>query len=133
MSNQPPIFRILKYIMVDKKDWKELTEEEQNSFNNYMVNRFLSMNQDYVELVNIVQKNTWQMKAEHLYNLYKDIIPKGYVFSKYIKSTTKKEHNWEHIFAVMKYYEVSRREAKQYIELLSKKEVEKIVKQINGK
>ena len=130
MSN---IFNIVKRIQTTKDDWNDIPEAERATFNSYMCNKVLSMNQDYVELVNIVQKNTWQMKAEHLYNLYKDIIPKGYVFSKYIKSTTKKEHNWEHIFAVMKYYEVSRREAKQYIELLSKKEIEKIVKQINGK
>lgn len=130
MSN---IFNIVKRIQTTKDDWNTIPEAERATFNNYMCNKVLSMNQDYVELVNIVQKNTWQMKAEHLYNLYKDIIPKGYVFSKYIKSTTKKEHNWENIFAVMKYYEVSRREAKQYIELLSKKEIEKIVKQINGK
>ena len=43
-------------------------------WNNWMINRYLSMDQEYCEVVNIVQKNTWQMKGEYLYNLYKDLI-----------------------------------------------------------
>ena len=56
-------------------------------WNNWMINRFLSMDPDYCEVVNVVQKNTWQMKGEYLYNLYKDLIPKQYKYLKYIKST----------------------------------------------
>ena len=51
-----------------------------DGWNNWMINRFLSMNESWVEVVNIIQKNTWQMEGEHLYNLYKDLIPKQYVY-----------------------------------------------------
>jgi hypothetical protein len=104
-----------------------------DGWNNYMINRFLSMSQDYVEVVNVVQKNTWQMKGEYLYNLYRDIIPKQYVFLKYIKSNTKQDYKIEEIEAVQQYFEVSRKEAKEYIDMLPKEELIDITQKINGK
>lgn len=101
-------------------------------WNNWMINRYLSMDQDYVEVVNIVQKNTWQMKGEYLYNLYKDLIPKQYKFLKYIKPTKKVEYNQEEVDAVSTYFEVSKKQAKEYINMLPKDELEVIKQQING-
>jgi hypothetical protein len=102
-------------------------------WNNYMINRFLSMDPDYVEVVNIVQKNTWQMKGEYLYNLYRDLIPKQYKFLKYIKSSTKSDYNVEEVEAVQQYFEVSKKQAKEYINLLPPDELKTITSQINGK
>ena len=101
-------------------------------WNNWMINRYLSMDPDYCEVVNIVQKNTWQMKGEYLYNLYKDLIPKQYKYLKYIKSTNKKDYNLEDIESVQQYFEVSKKEAKEYIDMLPKDELETIKQQING-
>ena len=36
--------------------WDEITDEDKKSWSNYMVNRFLSMKMDWIELVNEVQK-----------------------------------------------------------------------------
>ena len=101
-------------------------------WNNWMVNRFLSMDQDYVEVVNVVQKNTWQMKGEYLYNLYKDLIPKQYKFLKYIKPTNKIDYKQDEVDAVASYFEVSKKQAKEYINMLPKDELETIKQQING-
>ena len=101
-------------------------------WNNWMVNRFLSMDQDYCEVVNVVQKNTWQMKGEYLYNLYKDLIPKQYKYLKYIKPKNKKEYKIEQVEAIQAYFEVSKKEAKEYIDMLPKSEIENITLQING-
>jgi hypothetical protein len=102
-------------------------------WNNWMINRFLSMDPDYCEVVNVVQKNTWQMKGEYLYNLYKDLIPKQYKYLKYIKSTKKHEYVLDQVEAVVTYFEISKKEAKQYIDMLSKEELINITAQINGK
>jgi len=101
-------------------------------WNNWMINRYLSMDSDYCEVVNIVQKNTWQMKGEYLYNLYKDLIPKQYKYLKYIKPKNKKEYKIDQVEAVAAYYEVSKKEAKQYIDILPKDKLENIIQQING-
>jgi hypothetical protein len=103
-----------------------------DGWNNWMINRYLSMDQEYCEVVNIIQKNTWQMKGEHLYNLYKDLIPKQYVYLKYIKAINKKEYKLEEVDAVSTYYNISKREAKEYIDLIDKDELEIIKQQVNG-
>ena len=126
------IFDTIKRITLTKDDWKNIPEEEKNNFNNWMCNRILSMDQDYCEVVNIVQKNTWQMKGEYLYNLYKDLIPKQYKFLKYIKPTKKVEYNQEEVDVVSTYFEVSKKQAKEYISMLPKDELETIKQQING-
>jgi hypothetical protein len=81
----PNIFDHIKNITTSKGPY--LGDE---GWNNWMINRYLSMDPDYCEVVNIVQKNTWQMKGEYLYNLYKDLIPQQYKFLKYIKNQTMK-------------------------------------------
>lgn len=124
----PTIFDHLKNITTTKGPY--LGDE---GWSNYMVNRYLSMNQDYIELVNLIQKNTWQMKGEHLYSLYKDVIPKSNVYLKYIKGKASSKYKPDEIEAVQKYYQVSKREAKDYIDLLSKDDIKDILKQINGK
>jgi hypothetical protein len=101
-------------------------------WNNWMINRFLSMDPSYCEVVNIVQKNTWQMKGENLYNLYKDLIPKQYKYLKYIKASKKVDYKPEEIEAVQSYFEVSKKEAKEYINMIDKSELETIKQQING-
>lgn len=101
-------------------------------WNNWMINRYLSMDPDYCEVVNIVQKNTWQMKGEYLYNLYKDLIPKQYKYLKYIKASKKENYDTDEVKAVATYFEVSKKEAKEYINILSKEEIENITSQING-
>jgi hypothetical protein len=121
------IFDHLKNITTNKEPY--LGDE---GWNNWMINRYLSMDPDYCEVVNIVQKNTWQMKGEYLYNLYKDLIPKQYKYLKYMKPSKKKDYKVDQIEAVAAYYEVSKKEAKQYIDMLPKNELENITQQING-
>ena len=50
------IFNWLDQIFFYKKDWNEFTETEQKVFQSYIINRFLSMNKDYIEIVNYFQK-----------------------------------------------------------------------------
>jgi hypothetical protein len=126
------IFNIIKRITTTKDNWCDIPEEEKNTFNNWMCNRILSMDPDYCEVVDIVQKNTWQMKGEYLYNLYKDIIPKQYKYLKYIKAQNKKEYKIDQVEAVATYFEISKKEAKEYIDMLSKEEIDNITLQING-
>ena len=121
------IFDHIKNITTTKESY--LGDE---GWNNWMINRYLSMDPEYCEVVNYVQKNTWQMKGEYLYNLYKDLIPKQYKYLKYIKATNKKEYKSEDIEAIQAYFEISKTEAKEYIDTLDKTEIESIKQQING-
>ena len=101
-------------------------------WNNWMINRYLSMDPEYCEVVNLVQKNTWQMKGEYLYNLYKDLIPQQYKFLKYIKASKKTDYKKDEIDVIKQYFEISEKQAKEYIEMLPADELETIKQQING-
>lgn len=130
-DKKPTIFDTVKRIMTTKDKWEDIPEEERAVWSNFMCNKVLSMNEDYIELVNIVSKNTWQMKPKHLYDLYKDAIPKGFTYSAYIKSKTKKTYDLKEVESIADYYKISTRTAKEYIDVLPRNEVEKITQQLN--
>ena len=123
----PNIFDHIKNITTTKGPY--LGDE---GWNNWMINRYLSMDPEYCEVVNLVQKNTWQMKGEYLYNLYKDLIPQQYKFLKYIKASKKTDYKKDDIYAVKTYFEVSEKQAKEYINMLPADELEIIKQQITG-
>ena len=123
----PNIFDHIKNITTSKGPY--LGDE---GWNNWMINRYLSMDPDYCEVVNLVQKNTWQMKGEYLYNLYKDLIPQQYKFLKYIKASKKPDYKKDDIDAVKAYFEVSEKQAREYIDMLPEDELRIIKQQIDG-
>ena len=127
------IFDTVKRIMTSKDKWENIPEDEKLAFSNWMCNKVISMNSDYCEVVDMVQKNTWILKPEHLYKLYCDLLPKGFVFSKYIKSSKKKDYKMEEVKSISIYYDISTHDAKEYIDVLPKEEVERITQQINMK
>lgn len=123
----PNIFDHLKNITTMKGSY--LGDE---GWNNWMINRYLSMDPEYCEVVNYIQKNTWQMKGEYLYNLYKDLIPQQYKFLKYIKASKKSDYKKDDVYAVKTYFEVSEKQAKEYIDMLPEDELRIIKQQIDG-
>ena len=55
--------------------WEEISDEDKKSWSNYMTHRFLSMNMEWVELVNELQK--YNLQPKELYKLYTNVLPKG--------------------------------------------------------
>ena len=111
---------------------EDIPEDERITYNNWMFNHILSMDPDYCEVVNIIQKNTWNMEGKYLYNIYKELIPKQQKYLKYIKASKKQEYKNEEIEAVSSYFNVSRKRAKEYIDMLPKNELKIIKQQIIG-
>jgi len=126
-SKKFTIFDWLNEITYSKRNWSEFNEEEKNEFNSYMINRFLSMDKDYIELVNFIQTIPYTEKEKY-YNIYKQLIPKRKVWLKYIKSKIK-DPNSELIEIIANHFEFSQREAKIYLEYLGKDEIQNILTQ----
>ena len=101
------------------------TEEDWGLWNTYMVHRFISMDENYVELVNYIQTIPYENK-EQVYNVYKEMLPKRKAFFRYIKAG-KKIKNRELLKHVSEYFECSLREANDYISLLKVKELKQIL------
>lgn len=121
MSSAMTIFDWLNQITYNKKSWEDFTENQQESFNSYMIHRFLSMYEGYIDITNVVQKFPLTEK-KLIYNTYKSMIPKKKMFLKYIKSTRKKtsEALLEHI---ADFYSISLGEAEEYTYIIRKEGV----------
>ena len=95
--------------------WDDISDVDKKSWSNYMVNRFLSMKMDWVDIVNEVQK--YQMEPEMLYKVYTNIFPKGKQWLKYIKGDKKMKYpKWVYEI-VAKDLQVSMREAGDAVEM----------------
>jgi len=93
-----------------------------------MINRYFSMNTDFIEIVDIFQKYNHSLDNKLSYILYNEYIPKSNVFLKYLKKD-KSISNKEIIEYIQQYYECSLKEAKDYFKLLSIENIEIILQQ----
>lgn len=119
------VFDWLKEINTTKSDPNSFTEKDWEVWNSYMVHRFLSQNEDFLELVNEVQKISPQNKKE-IYSIYREYIPKNNKWSKYIKSSIK-QRNTDLINHLKDYWMCSSKEVKDYLEFLGNDEVLRIL------
>ena len=86
------LFNWLDNITVNKQDWDSFEETDRESFNPYIIHRFVSMYEPYVDLVNIAQKIP-PAEKEKIYLLYKNMLPKKKIFFKYVKSNYKSSND----------------------------------------
>jgi hypothetical protein len=121
-------FSILKYLTWEKKPWSKLTEVEKEAINPYMLHRYISMCPDYIELVNLIQQIP-STEKEKIYRVYLDLIPKRNVYLKYIKSSNKSTSN-DLLEKLALYFESSKREIGDYLDVLSKGEIKEILESL---
>ena len=119
------IFDWLKHINQYKTPTKSFSDKDWEVFNSYMVHRFLSMNPDYLEIVNFVQDYPPQEKKS-IYTIYKEFIPKNNKWNKYIKSKIK-QPNKDLVDHIRDYFECSSKEAKEYTNILDTLEINRIL------
>jgi len=119
------VFDWLKCINNTKPPVESFTDKDWEVWNSYMVHRFLSMDPNYIDIVNEVQSMPPQSKKE-IYSIYKEYIPKNNKWNKYIKSKVK-QPNKDLVNHIKGYFECSSREAKEYIKMLAPTEVNRIL------
>ena len=136
------IFDWLKEITGTKKQWSSFNEDDQKQFNPYMVHRYISMYEPYIEVANFAQTLP-QNDKEKIYQFYCSMIPKNNVWLKYVKGS-KKKPNEKILKCIADYYTVSLGEAEDYLYILKKegvslvleksgldeKEIKKLLKEI---
>ena len=118
----------INQFVVNKKHWNEFTLDEQKKFSPFIINRWLSMDKDFIEFVNIFQKYAiGTLEPREVYKWYCDILPKGKRFNKYIKGKKDKKYDSELTDIMSKYFECSKLQTKQYLELIEKYELTEIL------
>ena len=94
--------------------WEDISDEDKKTWSNYMINRFLSMKSDWIDLVNEIQK--YPLEPKELYKVYTSILPKKKQWLRYIKGDKKMDYpKWVYEI-VAKDMQVSMREAVSAVE-----------------
>ena len=122
------IFDWISQILVKKTHWNEFTEDEQKKFSPFIINRWLSMDKDFLEIVNYFQKySIGTLEPREVYKWYCDMLPKGKRFNKYIKGKKDKKYNTELIDIMVMHFECSKSQVKDYLDLIAKDELMEIL------
>jgi len=115
----------LNEITLYKTPIENISEESWDKWNSYTINRYVSMDIRYIELVNYIQTIPYNNKKQ-LYNVYKEMLPKQKTFFKYLKVTQRKKRvELEEYIA--KHFECSLGEAEEYIDILRENGVRSIL------
>jgi hypothetical protein len=125
MNNISNTFDWIKHINQLKTPVGQFSNADWDLFNSYVIHKVLSMNPNFIELVNEVQLLSPTNKRQ-IYSIYKEYIPKNNKWSKYIKSTNK-EPNKDLVEHLKNYFKVSTREIKDYLKILNKQEIQTIL------
>lgn len=102
----------------DPNYFDKLSEEDLKSWSNFMINRFLSMKPEWVELIATLLPLTQTLQPKEMYKLYISVIPKGKYFLKYIKGKAADKYEDFLIDLIKKDFQCSEKEALEYIEVL---------------
>jgi len=122
------IFDWVNQILVHKKHWNDFTEDEQKKFSPFIINRWLSMESEFIEIVNYFQKYAiGTLEPREVYKWYCEILPKGKRFNKYIKGKKDKKYDSELINLLTHHFECSKVEVKQHLKLIDKIELTEIL------
>jgi hypothetical protein len=119
------IWNWLEEITYKKSPASSFSEKDWESFNSYMIHRFISMNPYYIEITNKVQTILPTEKIR-IYTVYKELIPKRKVFLKYIKGNSSK-YNTELMELLSNHFECSKKEAKEYFDILGKVKIKNLL------
>ena len=118
----------INQVLVHKKNWNEFSEDEQKKFSPFIINRWLSMDEEFIEIVNYFQKYAiGTLEPREVYKWYCEVLPKGKRFNKYIKGKKSKKYDKDLINILLKYFECSKLHLEEYLEFLSKDDLNRIL------
>tara|TARA_R110002020_G_scaffold2117_2_gene9619 strand:+ start:443 stop:877 length:435 start_codon:yes stop_codon:yes gene_type:complete len=124
LLNPKNIFQWLEHLTFKKSSTNSFEEKSWENFNAYMVHRFVSMNEGYIDIANIAQR-FHPTDKKGIYNFYCEMLPKKKMFLRYMKSKVKTSPK-EIKQYIARYYECSLDEADEYIILINKKGIKDI-------
>ena len=123
-------FDHIKNLHTKKRTWNDFNDEEKKSFNVFIINKALSMNPNYLGIVNMVQNFTGLnqiISPKEVFNIYFNLLPNKFRFYKWIKGEKTKKDKEKADYLAM-HFKVSTREAYDYLQILDKKTINKIIK-----
>ena len=121
-------FDFLKLIYNKNIKWENLNEDEQKDYNTFIINRALSLNSNYLDIVNKIQQYTPTPKESFKY--HQSMSEDKFKYNKWIKGQKSKSFKPELLTLVSNYFECSSKQAEDYLNVLEKKEVKQLLEHI---
>ena len=125
LLNPKNIFEWLNELTDKKSSLDSFEEKSWENFNAYMVHRFVSMYEGYIDIANIAQR-FHPTDKKGIYSFYCEMLPRKKMFLRYMKSKTKQNIK-EILEPMVKYFECSFVEANEYVNLLSREDIKEIL------
>lgn len=97
----------------------ELNDADKRTYSSYMINRFISMNPDYLNVVNSFQMYI-PSDSRTSYLFYSQLLPKKKQFYRYIKAIKSDKFEQWLIDLFGEHFQVSLSEAEYYLSIMSK-------------
>ena len=118
----------MNQLLVHKKPWDEFSKDEQKRFSPFIINRWLSMDNEFIEIVNVFQKySIGTLEPREVYKWYRSVLPSGKRFNKYIKGKRDKKYDKELVNIISNHFECSKLETKNHLEIIDKEELKSIL------
>ncbi len=122
------LFDWINELFVGKRNWDTFSDADKKKFSPFMVNRYLSMNDDFLPFVNYFQKYTIEvMPRKVAYQFYCNLLPKKKIYLRYL-SGKKEKTNDKVVPFIMEYFEVSKLQAADYYDLMTKEDLKLLLK-----
>lgn len=121
------IFDHLTNLTTEKKSFDPLNNEQNKSYTPYMINRFISMCELYLPIVNEINKYNISKKTHYEY--YLSALPKRKQFFKYISKG--KDVNKDKKELISKYFDCGTRDTELYLKILPEDKINEIVKKFD--
>jgi len=121
-------FDFLKKVHDKKLKWENLTEDQQKVYNTFIINKALSFNSNYLDIVNRIQHYTPTPKESFKY--FQSMTNNKFKYNKWIKGQKTKSYNPQLLALLSGYFECSSKQAEDYLSILDKKETKTLLKHI---
>lgn len=121
---------LLRYIEQKTRHWESLTEEERKVWNNFIILRWLSMNEDLLPILNDLQHITIYMGKRECYEMLYNLLPKGKITLHYVKRTKPNKETDKAYKLLADLLEISSKEAKEYFPYLNREQKKRLTEQI---
>ena len=126
------LFSWINELLVGRRDWNSFSDADKKKFSPFMVNRYLSMSDDFLPFVNHFQKYTIEvMPPQAVYKFYCNLLPKKKTYLRYL-SGKKEKSNEKVVPYIMKYFEVSKNQSVDYYQLMSREELILLLKKFGN-
>ena len=100
----------------DKKiKWEDLNEDEQKTYNKFIINRALGFNNNMLDIVNRLQG--YDVTSKESFKYYQSMTGDKFRFNKWIKGSKDKSYNSELLLKIASYLECSKKPASEYLNI----------------